>query len=50
VTSKSEEYRAKAAECDQRAASIRDTEVKAHYQELARQWREMANQIERMGR
>ena len=50
MASKAEEYRAKAAECEQRAASIRDAEIKAHYHELARQWGEMANQIERKGR
>jgi hypothetical protein len=50
VTSKAEEYRAKAAECEQHAESIRDAYIKGHYQELARQWREMAEQIERMGR
>jgi hypothetical protein len=48
VASKAEEYRAKAAECDQRAASIRDAKVKAQYQELARQWRELAKQADHM--
>ena len=48
VTSKAEEYRAKEEECEQRAASVRDADVKAHYQELGRQWRELAKQAERM--
>jgi hypothetical protein len=45
---KAEEYRANAAECDKRAAVARDREVKAQFEELARQWRMMAEQAERM--
>ena len=29
---------------------VRATQVKAHYQELGRQWRELAKQAERMAR
>jgi hypothetical protein len=50
VASKVEEYRAKAAECDQHAASIRDANVRAQYQELARQWRELARQADQTSR
>jgi hypothetical protein len=48
VSSRAEEYRAHANECDRRAATARDPEVKSQFDELARQWREMANQIDRM--
>ena len=42
-----EEMRAKALECDQRARATRDAGVVRSYTELARQWRELAEQIER---
>jgi hypothetical protein len=41
VTSKAEQYRAKAAACDERAASIRYVKIKAQCQALVRQWREV---------
>jgi hypothetical protein len=44
VVSKADEYRAKAVECDQRAASAR---TQAQFQELARQWKELAKQDDR---
>jgi hypothetical protein len=50
VAYKTEEYRVKAAECDHRAASTRDVEVQKQYQELARQWRELVKQADRMAR
>jgi hypothetical protein len=42
-------YRTKAAECEQKAKKARDPEVKRDFFELARQWREVAEQIERDG-
>ena len=48
MASRAEEYRGHANECDQRAATARDSEVRSQFEELARQWREMANQIDRM--
>ena len=48
VASRAEEYRGHANECDQRAATARNSEVRSQFEELARQWREMANQIDRM--
>lgn len=45
-----EDYRAKADECEQQARGARDPEVKAQLQLLARQWRELADQAERMAR
>ena len=47
VQSKPEQFRARAAECEQRAAASRDPEVKRQYQELARQWHELAEQADR---
>jgi hypothetical protein len=42
VASKAEEYHANATECDQRAAATRDRYIKDQFEELARDWREMA--------
>ena len=50
MISKADEYRAKAAECDQRAAATPDVDIKQQFEDLARQWREMAKQTERMFR
>jgi hypothetical protein len=47
VISKADEYRAKAAECDHRAAATSDIDIKEQFEDLARQWREMAKQAER---
>jgi hypothetical protein len=48
VISKADEYRAKAAECDHRAAGAADPDIKEQFEDLARQWRVMAKQAERM--
>jgi hypothetical protein len=40
-------YRAKAAECEQKAEEARDLEVKCAFSELARQWKSLAEQAER---
>ena len=40
--SKSEEYLAKAKECEERANSIHDLETKSSWLHLAQQWRELA--------
>jgi hypothetical protein len=47
MQSRSEEYRVHAAECRELANRIRDPEVKRRYEELARQWLELAEQTER---
>jgi hypothetical protein len=41
-----EECRAKAAECDGRAAIAKRFEMKVQHRELAQHWRSLANQIE----
>ena len=41
---------ANATECDQRAAVTRDRYIKDQFEELARDWREMAKQAERIFR
>jgi hypothetical protein len=42
------EMRAKAQECEIEAGSKRDPDVAKMYTELARQWREMAEQLDKM--
>jgi hypothetical protein len=41
---KVEEYRARARECETRAAQVHDPEVRRQFQDLARQWDQMADQ------
>jgi hypothetical protein len=50
VISKADEYRLKATECDQRAAGAADADIKEQFEDLARQWRVMAKQAERLFR
>jgi hypothetical protein len=40
--------RAKAVQCDEHVASANRFEVKVQHRELARQWRSMAERLERM--
>jgi hypothetical protein len=47
MQSRSEEFRAHAAECRELASHVRDLELKRQYEELARQWLELAEQAER---
>ena len=47
VVSKSEEYRAKAAECEKKATEATDVEAKRLLQEAATEWRSMAAQADR---
>jgi hypothetical protein len=47
MQSRSEEFRAHATECRELASRIRDPEVKRQYEELARQWLELAELTER---
>jgi hypothetical protein len=49
MASKSDEYRARAAECEDQAASAADDEVKFQFREFARQWREMAKRLDEDG-
>jgi hypothetical protein len=44
---RSEEFRARAAECSELARRVRDPEIKRQYEEMARQWLELAEQTER---
>ncbi len=50
MTSKAEEYRAKAAQLDELAARNKGTDFGEQYLGLARQWRLMAEQVERRTR
>jgi hypothetical protein len=42
MSSKAEEYRAKADDCDKQAEQAKDPETRRQFLELARQWRVMA--------
>jgi len=44
-----EQYRARAKECEDKAERVLDYEAKRIYEDLARQWREMAERDERLG-
>jgi hypothetical protein len=49
VISKAEEYRARAMDCELRAREVKDPSMKRQFDELAMQWRYMANQAARIG-
>ena len=49
VPTRAEEYRAKAQECAQRAKAARDPEAKRAYEDLARQWLDMAKRADEGG-
>ena len=50
VTSTAEEYRAKARDCEERAAQMPDSYVKEQLLEIAKKWRTMAAFEEKHGR
>ena len=50
VTSKAEEYRAKALECEERAEQTRDPYIKQRLIEIAEKWRHMAAHLEKYSR
>jgi hypothetical protein len=43
---KPEDYRAEAARCRERAVKTRDPDVKATFEEMARQWDSLAKKVE----
>jgi hypothetical protein len=43
-------YRAKAVECDKSANSTDDSYIKSQFEDLARQWRELAEHADKAGR
>ena len=47
MPSKANEFRAQAAECDERARTVTSETVRERYIENARWWRELAAQTER---
>ncbi len=49
-TSKAEEFRARAAECEEKANQSKDAEAKRLLREAAENWRSIATQAERLGR
>jgi hypothetical protein len=50
VTPKAEEYRAKALECEERAAYTPDCYIKEQLLEIAAKWRQMADYEEKHAR
>jgi hypothetical protein len=46
---KSDEYRAHARECLERASEVRDSEVRRQFNEAAEHWLHMADQVDRFG-
>jgi hypothetical protein len=46
---RAEEYRLRAKEAEEQAEKIRDPATKQGFLDIARQWREMAEQAERHG-
>jgi hypothetical protein len=50
MTTKAEEYRAKARECDERAEQTRDPFIKQQLIDIAKTWRAMAAHEEKYGR
>jgi hypothetical protein len=50
MVSRTERYLAKAAQCESAATSAADRAMMALNLELARQWRQLANQVETLDR
>ena len=50
LTSKADEYRAKARECEERAEQTRDTFLKQQMIEIAQKWHSMAAYEDKYGR
>jgi hypothetical protein len=50
VTSKAEEYRANARECEENAEQTRDSHLKEQFLKTAQQWRDMADHAEKLWR
>lgn len=49
VPKRAEYFRARAAECEEKAKVAKDVEAKRVFREAAMHWREMADQSERLG-
>ena len=49
MPTRAEYFRVRAAECDERAAAAKDIEAKRMLLEAAKNWREIADQNERLG-
>jgi hypothetical protein len=46
---KAEQYRLRAKKAEEQASKIHDTQLKEGFSEIARQWRALAEQVERYG-
>ena len=45
MTSRADQYRLKAAECERQAEEIKDPSIKQTLLNLAKQWRDLARQV-----
>jgi hypothetical protein len=48
--SRAEQYRAQAAQCETAAAAAHDPKIKTTYADLAKQWRDLARQVDTLER
>ena len=48
--SRAEQYRAQATQCETAAAAAHDPKIKATYADLAKQWRDLARQVDTLER
>jgi hypothetical protein len=48
MSQRPQRYRERAEVCDRMAGQTKDLEVKASFDEVARQWRDLARQVEQM--
>jgi hypothetical protein len=47
MSERSNDYRTRAVQCEELAKQARDPEIRRQFEELARQWSEMAGQADR---
>jgi hypothetical protein len=47
---KSDQFRANADECERQARRARDPQVIAQFRDLAKRWRDLAAQVEQLGK
>ena len=50
MSSRAEEYRAKAAQCEAIATATPDPKIKAVYADIAKRWRDLARQVDTLER
>ena len=48
MSSRAEQFRQKAAECEQLVALVKEPQVKESFRRLANEWRDLARQVEEL--